>query len=64
MLSKNVVKPSIYTALLSIFPFQSEKNVGVKYVYQKHQVRNEKKKALKWRFQTFVQPGNSFQKFT
>ena len=61
ILSENVVKPSIYTALLSIFPSQSEKNVGVKYVYQKYQVRNEKKKkALKWRFQSFVQPGNSF----
>ena len=43
VLSENVVEPSIYTALLSIFPPQSEKNVGVKYVYQKYQVRNEKK---------------------
>ena len=65
ILSENVVEPSIYTALLSIFPPQSEKNVGVKYVYQKYQVRNEKKEmALKWRFQSFVQPSNSFQKYT
>ena len=44
ILSKNVVKPSIYTALLSIFSPQLEKNVGVKYVYQKYQVWNGKKK--------------------
>ena len=35
ILSENVVEPSIYTALLSTFPPQSEKNFGVKYVYQK-----------------------------
>ena len=65
ILSENVVEPSIYTALLSIFLSQFKKNVGVKYVYQKYQVRNEKKEmALKWRFRSFVQPGNSFQKFT
>ena len=58
ILSKNVVEPRIYTALLSIFLSQSEKN-------QKYQVRNEKKEmALKCCFQSFVQPGNSFQKFT
>ena len=50
------MEPSIYTALLSIFPPQSEKNV---------QVRSEKKEmALKGRFQSFVYPGSSFQKFT
>ena len=65
ILSKNVVEPSIYTALLSIFPPQSEKNVGVIYVYQKYQIRNLKKEmALKWRFRSFFQPGNSFQTFT
>ena len=40
ILSENVVGPSIFTALLSIFPPQSEKIVGVKYVHQKYQVRN------------------------
>ena len=34
------------------FLLNQKKNVGVKYVYQKYQVRNEKKEmALKWRFQ-------------
>ena len=55
ILSENVVETSIYTALLSIFPPQSEKKVGVKYVYQKYQARIEKKEmALKWSFHTFV----------
>ena len=42
------------------FLLNQQKNVVVKYIYQKYQVRNEKKMALKWRFQSFVQPGNSF----
>ena len=46
ILSENVVEPSIYTALLSIFPPQSEKNVDVKYAYQKYQARNEKKSGI------------------
>ena len=51
ILGKDVLGPSNYTALLSIFPPQSEKNVGVKYVYQKYQVPERKKEmALKWRF--------------
>ena len=53
------------TALLSTFPPHQKKNVSVKYIYQEYQVRNEKKEmALKSRFRAFVQPGNSFQKFT
>ena len=47
------------------FLLNQKKNVGMKYVYQKYQVRNEKKEmALKWRLQFFVQPGNSFENFT
>ena len=64
MLSENVVKSSIYTVFLSIFPSQSEKNIGVKYVYQKYQAQNKKKKKMALKWQSFVQPGNSFQKFT
>ena len=55
----------VFIPLCYLFPPQSEKSVGVKYVYQKYLVRNEKKEmALKWRFRSFVQPSNSFQKFT
>ena len=54
ILSENVVEPRIYTALLSTFSSQSKKNGGVKYVYQKYQVRNKKKMPFKWCFRSFV----------
>ena len=65
ILGENVVEPSIYTALLLIFPPQLEKNVGVKYVYQKYQVPEWKKRnGIKMALSIFHQPGNSFSKFT
>ena len=44
------------------FLLNQKKNVGVKCVYQKYQIQNEKKEMALIR--SFVQPGNSFQKFT
>ena len=55
------MQSSIATALLLIFPPHSEKNVGVKYVRMSEiSSPGMNTKILKWRFRSFVQPGNSF----